>query len=693
MNRKERRATLKHGPPGAARTADAGRQISKLFLDALAFERAGKLDEAARTYKRVVTLNADHAEAHNNLARVLHTQGKAKDASASYARALALMPQLFQQYPGIRDTLTSLLPQLDEALRRQIAAWPKRSSVTGLFGESGFAAIADNPLLLIVLQSTPVRDVAFERLLTALRASLANDATAGNPVAESILGLACTLARQCFINEYVFATTPEEEKNIDDLRRAIAGNSPRAMQIAALAMYVPLHTVPSASALLERKWNPHIEAVLTQQLREPAQEKELRDLIPHLTEIEDDVSKRVRQQYEENPYPRWVHVAGQVTSMPIDQYLRDSFQQPPSRRSARRAVSTCSSQAAAPARSRSDQYRNTWAHRHLRFDLSLSSLCYAKRKTPAELAARIDYAQADILKLGSIGRSFDVVDACGVLHHMADPLAGWRILLSLLRPGRPHASRVLQRCRPRRRCGLRARSSLNANSVRHPDDIRRCRQELLATPLASVTRFTDFFTTSECRDLLFHVHESRVTIPLIKDFIRENGLTFIGFEFDLPLLLRHRAQFAAAGWSLADLDRWQEVETSILILSPACTSSGCRRTEAPSRTKTARAVFSSHIKRRRRFANAVHRSRRDCSFELASPGDGARVRPAIRSLSVVRQLWRRCERLLELRISHLEQCRATVSGIGGFCAHNQFYNRGLALHTSARASISDLHAH
>jgi len=48
---------------------------------------------------------------------------------------------------------------------------------------------------------------------------------------------------------------------------------------------------------------------------------------------------------------------------------------------------------------------------------------------------------------------------------------------------------------------------------------------------------------------------------VIRDFIRENGLTFVGFEFDLPLLLRHRARFAAAGWSLADLDRWQEVET------------------------------------------------------------------------------------------------------------------------------------
>jgi 2-polyprenyl-3-methyl-5-hydroxy-6-metoxy-1,4-benzoquinol methylase len=560
MNRKERRATLKHGPPGAARTADAGSQISKLFLDALAFERAGKLDEAARTYKRVVTLYADHAEAHNNLARVLHTLGKPKDASASYARALALMPQLFQQYSGIRDTLTSLLPQLDEALRRQIAAWPKRSSVTGLFEESGFAAIADNPLLLIVLQSTPVRDVAFERLLTALRASLANDATAGNPIAESILGFACTLARQCFINEYVLATTPEEETNIDALKRAVEGGSPTALQVAALAMYVPLHTVPSASALLERKWNPHIEAVLTQQLREPAQEKELRDLIPHLTEIEDDVSKRVRQQYEENPYPRWVHVAGQVTSMPIDQYLRDQFPT-----AAFAPLGKTSGLDMLIAGCGTGQVAIGSVQKHmgaqaLAIDLSLSSLCYAKRKTPAELAARIDYAQADILKLGSIGRSFDVVDACGVLHHMADPLAGWRILLSLLRPG---GLMHLAFYSDAGRADVAAARAFIAERKfgSTPDDIRRCRQELLATPLASVTRFTDFFTTSECRDLLFHVHESRVTIPLIKDFIRENGLTFIGFEFDLPILLRHRAQFAAAGWSLADLDRWQEVET------------------------------------------------------------------------------------------------------------------------------------
>ncbi|MGA9441058.1 MAG: methyltransferase [Pseudolabrys sp.] len=560
MNRKQRRATLKHGPPDARAAEPAGSQINKMFLDALALESAGKLDDAARSYKRVVGLNPDHTEAHNNLARVFHAQGKAKDASVFYAHALALMPQLFQQYSGIRGTLTSLLPQLDEALRRQMAAWPKRLGESELFGEAGLAAIADNPLLLVLLQSTPIRDVAFERLLTALRASLASAATAGKPVADPILGFACALARQCFINEYVFATTPDEDVQLEDLRRALSGASPSAMQIAALAMYAPLHTLPCASVLLERKWNPLIDAVLTQQLREPAQERQLRDLIPRLTQIEDEVSQRVRQQYEENPYPRWVHIAGQVAPMPIDQYLRDQFPTaaftPLGKTSALdMLIAGCGTGQVAIGSVQKHEGAQALA-----IDLSLTSLCYARRKTPAELASRIDYAQADILKLGSIDRSFDVIDACGVLHHMADPLAGWRILLSLLRPG--GLMHLAFYSDVGRGDVAAARMFIAERKFgATPHDIRRCRQELLATPLASVTRFTDFFTTSECRDLLFHVHEARATIPVIKDFIRENGLKFIAFEFDLPVLMRQRAQFAAAGWSLADLDRWQEVET------------------------------------------------------------------------------------------------------------------------------------
>src|SRR5262249_61902411 len=70
----------------------------------------------------------------------------------------------------------------------------------------------------------------------------------------------------------------------------------------------------------------------------------------------------------------------------------------------------------------------------LAIDLSRTSLAYAMRKTRELGLGNIEYAQADILELGSLPRRFDLIEASGVLHHLGDPRRGWRILLSLLRP-------------------------------------------------------------------------------------------------------------------------------------------------------------------------------------------------------------------------------------------------------------------
>jgi 2-polyprenyl-3-methyl-5-hydroxy-6-metoxy-1,4-benzoquinol methylase len=43
--------------------------------------------------------------------------------------------------------------------------------------------------------------------------------------------------------------------------------------------------------------------------------------------------------------------------------------------------------------------------------------------------------QADILDLGKLSRQFDIVESAGVLHHMDDPVAGWRVLTDCLKPG------------------------------------------------------------------------------------------------------------------------------------------------------------------------------------------------------------------------------------------------------------------
>ena len=62
----------------------------------------------------------------------------------------------------------------------------------------------------------------------------------------------------------------------------------------------------AVQALLDRPWPEAVTRLLVQQVREPAEEQQLRSSIPVLTTIEDSVSVLVRQQYEENPYPRWI---------------------------------------------------------------------------------------------------------------------------------------------------------------------------------------------------------------------------------------------------------------------------------------------------------------------------------------------------------------------------------------------------
>src|SRR6185295_19780874 len=76
--------------------------------------------------------------------------------------------------------------------------------------------------------------------------------------------------------------------------------------IATVASYFPLHGLPVADALLTRSWPAPVAAVIDQQIREPHAEADARAAIPRLTPIEDDVSRLVQQQYEQNPYPRWI---------------------------------------------------------------------------------------------------------------------------------------------------------------------------------------------------------------------------------------------------------------------------------------------------------------------------------------------------------------------------------------------------
>ena len=520
----------------------------------------GDSERAVALFHRALAVAPDLAEAHNGLGSILLTQGRREEAAIHLERALALAPELYETYGDVLATFFHLFPEIRDAVARAAEAWPNRLGVESLLGAAGFGVVADNVFLRRLLESHTVCDLAFERFLTTLRPVLAAAADKGD-ADERLLGLGCALARQCFLNDYVFALTPEEAADAEQARQAAiaeltAGGFVAPQRLATLASYGSLGDLPIADLLLQRDLPAPLAGVIVQQIVEPRLEREIEGTIPRLTPIADAVSAAVRQQYEENPYPRWVEPASQPPQETVQAYLRRRFPSvsvPDGGSGCEMLVAGCGT-----GRHPVEVARRFSNVRILAIDLSRKSLAYAVRKTRELGLGQIDYAQADILELGSLERWFDAIDAGGVLHHLADPFAGWRVLWSLLRAG--GVMRVALYSAIARRDIVAARRFVAERGFAPTvDDIRRCREELLATDLRTVARLYDFYSASECRDLLFHVQEQGLSLPAIKEFLAAAGARMIGFELPRQTREAYRRRFPD-DLAMIDLDRWHAFE-------------------------------------------------------------------------------------------------------------------------------------
>jgi 2-polyprenyl-3-methyl-5-hydroxy-6-metoxy-1,4-benzoquinol methylase len=594
------------------------------FNAAVMYHNAGRLDEAERRYRQVIAALPQHAEALSRLGAVMMRQGRPAEAIAHMERGLAVKPDMFEAYAnlaqaymwtgqreraieaacralelreipqsramfaqcvgfarfatddgryrkfvlralvegwvrprelaGVAISLIKASRATKDAIALADATQPERAPARELFAAAQIVALSRDELLCRLLECDPITDIHLERLLTRLRAALLDAAIAEGDVDEQLLGFYCSLSRQCFINEYVFSITDEEAEDARRLRGALeakvaAGESCAPLWLAAVGAYFPLHELANAQALIGRDWSASIDALLVQQVVEPAQERDLAATIPALTAIEDSVSQAVRQQYEESPYPRWTRLGppaqpAALFALPASQ-LGDAL------------IAGCGT-----GLSTIEFARHARGARILAIDLSLASLAYAKRMAAKAGLTNIEFAQADIVELTDLGRQFDFIDASGVLHHLADPWKGWRTLLQLLRPGGVMQLGLYSELA--RRHVVAARALIAARDYRPiAEDIRRCRRDIVAAEdplLNSVSRVDDFFTTGECRDLLFHVQEHRTALPEIKSFLATHGLEFRGFFLDALTHNRFAARFPQPGAAL-QLDWWHTFET------------------------------------------------------------------------------------------------------------------------------------
>jgi Flp pilus assembly protein TadD/SAM-dependent methyltransferase len=522
----------------------------------------GELERAADWLRRSIESDPGNAMAHSNLGNAQRTLGDLQAALRSYRHAVALAPRLANAHHNLAMTLRDLDdPSSLASARAAVRLAPENPPAWQLFAEllaprrfkawdadlaadcerlfsqtevevqecaeavlSLVRTAARGRLFLLLLEHALVADEAFEREMSALRRELLT--------APISIELCCALAQQCFLNEYLW---PE----LDEETALIARIEPKtALQVSVLAMYRPIRGLekpPGGGAAFERMWRRLVE--------EPAKEAAL--AVPVLTPVAEGVSRKVQAQYEANPYPRW-HRAPAAGAFALPRMLRSLFPHlEPAKLAAPDAlqilIAGCGTGRHAAITAQLQPHS-----RILAVDLSRASLAHAMRRCGELGLANLRFAQADILQLGALDERFDLIECSGVLHHMEDPVAGWRVLLSLLKPGGYMKLGLYSE--------LGRGPVVAARRLAHGLEVRAARSRIFALPAGDpareVTTLRDFYCASGARDLILHVQEHRFTLPQLAGIIAQLGVEFLGFE------LRGGRRIALS------LEEWDAYETA-----------------------------------------------------------------------------------------------------------------------------------
>lgn len=573
---------------------------------AVALKARGRLTEAIESFRRALEARPDYAAAHANLASTLNLADHRMDALRHAVSAVRLDPdnpghkriladslrslRLTSASPEVAWAITacfesegiehqlisaaavSLLrqdPAVGEALK--IAEKGDRTALTRSLQQGKLHGLFENPLLHGVLSKSLVAAPDFECLLALLRdcclKALQRSEGGTSPPAGLFHpdpSLILALAQQCFLNGYLYPRAEEQDRALQDFQSKMGLPSPHPAALCVLAMFQPLHRIKAVGAPVD--WGPYqdgpYQALVRQQMTEPESEERLERDLPSLTPVADPVSQAVRRQYEANPYPRWIST-NYKEARPLSEVVAGLFPRvsgfPSPGEPLRVLVAGCGT--GKHAVDVALRYRDAEI---LAVDLSRASLAYAQRKAQELGLRQIRFAQADILTLESLDQRFDLIESVGVLHHLEDPFEGWRQLRRLLR-GRGLMKIGLYSAKARRTIEAGRTFLRDRGFTPDQDDIRRSRQAIFGLPADhpafGVSGELDFYSLSGCRDLLFNVQESALSIPEIERWLEALELAFLGFELVERATLKAYKDRFPQDPGLADLQLWDRFET------------------------------------------------------------------------------------------------------------------------------------
>lgn len=396
-----------------------------------------------------------------------------------------------------------------------------------------------NPDFHRVLREEINTEIPAEFLFIELRRQLlfAEPGQFENP---DILQLLISLIQQSINNEYVWQITEPEHAQLAELKQAIAAARREApvswTQVARAALYARPSDLPGPGLGREEfmasiTHMPEALALLLESyLANYEEEQSIKQSLERFDAIQNETSRMIAENYEEYPYPRWIHL--EMSNRPPRRNRLAQFFEAPELgfldRPFKVLVAGCGTG------NKAIEYAMSYGEQAeiLAIDLSTASLAYATRKAREHGVSNLRFMQMDLLDLPRLEQQFDIVECTGVLHHMRDPLEGGKALVSRVRDGGiVHISLYSELAR-RQIVKFREQYRLKPDSS--DDEIRAYRRRMMEEdPQAIDERLSlrwDFFDLNRCKDLLFHPLEHRFTVPQIGEFLDALGLEFRGLE-------------------------------------------------------------------------------------------------------------------------------------------------------------------
>ncbi len=513
----------------------------------IAYQDQGRVADAVVCYLKAAAVEPDLAAAYKNFALLMKGRRFPQPPDASLRVRETLIACLLRRDLDPQDlleaSLSLLLPaRALAAISAYVADTPPTNAELTFTRPGPVRDLLRDRLLHSLAKNTILASAPIEALLSTVRRSLLLylvSADVDEAGLRSVGELVYSLAHQGFWNEYAFYESPQEQaalpKLVQAAEDAVAGDDRNAhLFVALLASYRSLSRfgfvgdLPTSHGLFERE---ELRQLMELQVWQPRQEQQLAAQIPVLREIRDDLSKDVQRHYEENPYPRWIATyEGDPVSLvaKVRSDIHPSCRLEAGSLDAPRILVAGCGTGRQPIEIAA-LYRDASV---LAIDLSRVSLAYAKRRADALGITNVEFLQADLLDLTGLGEKFDVIACGGVLHHLDDPQRGWSILADLLR-SKGLMKIGLYSALARSHCTAARKWVEQRGYGPTPEDIRRCRRDLLDLPdghaAKQVTLGLSFYSTSLVRDLLFHPREHLFTLPQISEILAQLNLRMLGF--------------------------------------------------------------------------------------------------------------------------------------------------------------------